>query len=121
MGTSKLAKRGGAWVGGASIFSGRPDPVWPVDQRNAKKLERIWESLKPWAGDLPSRPVLGYRGCLLRDRQSREWFAYENLVSLKARNVVISRRDDNHQFEKLLLASAPRGVLPNSLIEGRKG
>jgi hypothetical protein len=42
----------------------------------------------------------------------REWFAYGGVVTLKAGDPPESRQDKNRAFERLVLASAPRGVLP---------
>jgi hypothetical protein len=42
----------------------------------------------------------------------REWFAYGGVVRLKAGDRLESRQDKNRAFERLVLASAPKGVLP---------
>ena len=117
MATSKSTEKSGRWVGGALIFSGRPDPTWVIRETVAKQLEEIWASLASWAGAPPSAPVLGYRGVFLQDARKREWFAYGGVVTLKEDGRYESRRDSRRAFEKLLLASAPKGILPPDVLE----
>jgi hypothetical protein len=105
----------GHWVAGASLFSGRPDPTWPVSAKVARKLEALWHSLGEFSGRLPSPPPLGYRGCFLRDDRGREWRAFEGVVTLLAGSRAESRRDETRSFERMLLASAPAGALPEGL------
>jgi hypothetical protein len=112
MGISKLNETIKECIGGASIFSGRPDPTWSVGEEVAKKLEKIWGSLEPWTGEHPSAPPLGYRGCFIRCKPDIEWFAYEGVVTLKTPDGSESRIDKGKKFEKLLLSSAPEGLLP---------
>lgn len=108
----KLNKKFKECIGGASIFSGRPDPTWNVGEKVAKKLEEIWGSLEPWTGKHPSSPPLGYRGCFLRCKPDIEWFAYKGVVTLKIYKVSESRIDKDKKFERVLLSSAPKGLLP---------
>lgn len=121
MDTSKSNKNIDEWIGSALIFSGRPDPIWSVDKKTSKRLEEIWNSLENWIGKLPTPPILGYRGCILKAvKSNREWFAYGGNVTLKEANLSISRIDRECQFEKVLLASAPESIIPKSFIENVK-
>lgn len=117
--TSKSAKKKHTWIAGALIYSGRPDPTWGVSARVVKKLQKLWESLPP-AGEewKPPSGRLGYRGSFLRGTGNREWVACNGLVSLRTRVGMQVREDIARQFEKTLLSSAPKGVLPQGLIEG---
>jgi hypothetical protein len=115
MGTSKSSKRTGEWTGGALLFSGRPDPTWIVGRRNFKELETLWATLSPWSGPLTSASPLGYRGCFVRCPEMREWFAYGGVVTLKTGGQPESRQDKNRNFERLVLASAPKKLLPEHL------
>jgi len=112
MATSKSGKKATSWIGGALIFSGRPDPTWSVAGRAARKLESLWAGLPPSVGKLPAAPALGYRGAFLRDGGGREWFTYGGTVTLTTRSAVQSRLDPARQFEKKLLATAPPAQLP---------
>ena len=119
MGTSKSNRPAKGWTGEALLFSGRPDPTWRIDPLTAKKLAVIWTSLPPWAGSVPATPALGYRGCFARNNNSREWLVYRSMVTLSVAGRVESRRDAQQQFEKLLLASAPGGMIPLSFIAAK--
>jgi hypothetical protein len=103
-------------VGGAFLFSGRPDPTWTIPIDVVRQLREIWESLPPGtAGSLPA-PLLGYRGVFLKDASGREWTAYGGVVRLQTREDSQVRRDEARSFERTLLASAPDGALPPSLL-----
>lgn len=110
------------WTAGASVFSGRPDPVWEVKPSLAARLEKIWFSLKAEKIEPRPYPTLGYRGCFLRGPRGREWFAFGGVVELRFTGLSRSRlpasgrsefrRDPSKKFEQTLLASAPAGLLP---------
>jgi hypothetical protein len=116
MDISKLNKKFKECIGGSFIFSGRPDPVWNVREEVAKKLEQIWMSLEYRTGEHPSAPPLGYRGCFLRCKSDREWFAYGGVVTLKTSEGSESRIDKEKKFERLLLSSSPKGTFPKGIL-----
>ena len=98
------------WSAGASVFSGRPDPGWPVSDAVGEEIARRAEALPPAAEvELPEEPALGYRGSWLRAPDGREWRA--------GRGVVIrdgdARSDPLRAVEQAILATAPEGVLPH--------
>lgn len=101
----------------ALVFSGRPDPTWKIEESIVKELERIWDSLVPIHGEPQSAPSLGYRGCLIKCKSDIEWFVYKNLVTLKRSGKTESRDDNYRKFEKLIMSSAPQGLVPPSLKE----
>jgi hypothetical protein len=96
------------WTAGASVFSGRPDPTWEVDEALGERLAELWADLEPTAHAPPAAPPLGYRGVFLRDPSGREWHAAEGVVTLENER----RLDPDRRFEGELLASAPPGVVP---------
>jgi hypothetical protein len=118
MATSKSADSPPGWIAGARLFSGRPDPVWPVAPEMAHQLEEIWNLLpasKP-ATAAPAVPPLGYRGCFLRHSDGSEWSAFAGIVTRRSGTAAESRRDIGREFERAVLASAPAGILPTDLI-----
>jgi hypothetical protein len=118
MGTSKSTKQSDELIGGASIFSGRRDPTWTINQGIAGRLKALWDSMEPYtAGAPPSAPVLGYRGSFMRDEAGHEWFAYGGVVTLKGPEGAEARRDEKRAFEALLLSSAPEGEIPPQLLD----
>jgi len=117
--TSRSAEPQSNWVGGVLLFSGRRDPSWVIDEHVAQQLVSIWDTLTPQTGELPARPLLGYRGCFLRNHLGQEWLAYKEVVTLQMAGDSQSRSDPDRSFEKHLLASAPEGLLPPNLVEGK--
>jgi hypothetical protein len=117
MDTSK-SPEGEVFVAGVSVFSGRPDPTWPVPPEDARRLRAVWDSLGPHeGGPAPLPPVLGYRGCYLREQGGREWVAYRGVATLKSAGGAEARRDDGREFERQLLATAPEGSIPRPVLE----
>ena len=103
----------GDCTGTALVFSGRPDPEWQVTAEARARLQSIWSTLTPGAPAPPATPALGYRGCALRCPPGEEWLAYGGIVSHTAPSGVVDRRSDpTRTFERLLLSTAPDGLLP---------
>ena len=103
------------------IFSGRPDPTWKIEEPIMKELEKIWVSLVTMWEEPQSAPPLGYRGCLVICDSAIEWLAYKNWVTRKSRSMTESRFDRYRKFEKLVISSAPKGLVPLALIENERG
>ena len=102
--------------GCAFVFSGRPDPIWQVDEDLVQRLKDIWDELEPFIGQESSKPLLGYRGCSLRCTPGKVYSTYEGEVTKKSDNNIERRKDRARRFEKLLIATAPKGLLPDSLF-----
>jgi hypothetical protein len=64
------------------------------------------------ASAAPAAPVLGYRGCVLRAPDGREWRVAGGTVTAPAGEDAEMRADPGRRFERLVLASAPPGTLP---------
>jgi hypothetical protein len=117
--TSRSAKKK-EWTAGVFLYSGRPDPVWDIPERVGKRLQEVWKSLPMAEPQTGLRSAgLGYRGAFLRGPGQREWIAGNGLVLLRTPKGVETRRDDPREFEKILLTSAPKGLLPEGLMEGK--
>jgi hypothetical protein len=106
----------GEWIATTEIFSGRSNPEWQLEIREAESLVDLWKLLPQFKDDLPIPPTLGYRGCYLRDVfGDREWYAFGGVVSLEKIDGADRRVDEARQFERRLLGSAPSGMLPDSV------
>jgi hypothetical protein len=104
------------WTASALVYSGLRDPKWQVGEAVVKKLLAIWDDLPASSNTVPDTARLGYRGAVLRSPSGSEWTAFGGTVSLRSNNV--STRDDQaRRFEKTLLSSAPKGVLPEGKID----
>ena len=106
MATSRSTSETG-WIAGAYVFSGRPDPTWPIPPNIGEALLAIWELL-PAVGATAAPPALGYRGVFVHDPEGRIWTAYHDLVTFGGE----TRRDHERRFERAVLSSAPSGTLP---------
>lgn len=110
MATSKSPEK---WIAGARLYSGRRDPTWEISKEVAKKLLELWDALPPSSGAEPSTSRLGYRGVFLRGPGGREWKAFDGAASLSGHGGVEVRIDIAREFEKNLMASAPKDLLPD--------
>ncbi len=110
--TSKSDKNKQQWKSGALVYSGRPDPSWEVATEVAKSILTVWEGLDAWSGSIPMPPALGYRGCYLENDRGERWNIYHDYVEHTSRGSTVIRRDNDRVCEKLILGTAPKGVLP---------
>jgi len=108
MGTSGSSE---AWTAGARIYSGREDPGWRVPEEEAESIVSRWVQLPPAPSPPPQPPPLGYGGCWLRAPDGREWWAGDEVVATEGD----ARIDGGREVERLILATAPAGTLPESL------
>ena len=115
MATSRSSS-GEGWTASAQVFSGRPDPAWPVPRAVAEELVSLWEAMTPWSGPPPEPPQLGYRGASLADGR-RRWVAYRGRVTLTDEASGTSRRDEGRAFERRLVETAPPGLLPEWALD----
>jgi hypothetical protein len=118
MAISKSADPHNKWRAEALAFSGRPNPEWAVSEAEAGRLMQLWDSMKPATNSAVSIATLGYRGCALKGSENQEWLANRGVVSLRKSGTVIeSRGDPERDFERLLLLSAPEGLIPPGLAD----
>jgi hypothetical protein len=78
-----------------------------------KALLALWDELTETPGARMDAPPLGYRGCALRCEGHGVWHAFGGIVSFGD----ASRRDRERRFERLILESAPVGVIPEQIFE----
>jgi hypothetical protein len=101
---------------GAIIYSGVPDPDWQVEEEFFTGLENLWNSMPAYKGGLPDALPLGYKGCYIKCTGDTEFFAYNGVVTKRTLEGHEHRTDKERKFEKLLLDSAPEGLLPEKLF-----
>jgi hypothetical protein len=100
------------------VYSGRPDPNWPVDPETARHLIAMLDHLPSISRWPAPRSALGYRGVWLRSSDQHRWVAYDGVVVDEGvtgtEHMARTRRDDARVFERAVLATAPPGLLPSS-------
>jgi len=116
MATSRSADVNKTCRASAAIYSGRADPVWEVSASEAAALEEIWDQLSPSGRELPTPPALGYRGASLDCQPHEQWLAYGGVVTHVTGRAKEHRIDEQRRFERALLNTAPRGLLPLGLF-----
>ena len=62
------------------IFSGRPNPAWPLDEAAAGELRRRLAALSPSPAGAPEPPGLGYRGFVCTG-SGEAWRAFKGSVT----------------------------------------
>src|SRR6185436_17949859 len=112
MATSRSAKLKHACTATVSIFSGRRDPRWRVSVNTARRLKELWTQLERFESAPPSAPSLGYRGSVLDCGNEGRWYAYGEVVE----SGKSYRRDPGRTFERLLLGSAPKSLIPSEVL-----
>jgi hypothetical protein len=95
-----------------SIYSGRKNPTWEVSLKTAQRLGEIWMGLEPLDEAPPQAPPLGYRGTVLDCGSRGAWVACRGVIE----SGDIRKSDPGRTFERLLLESAPEGMIPRSVI-----
>jgi hypothetical protein len=119
MATSRSNDDATSWLAGVFLYAGRRDPTWKVPGRILRTLQKLWDSFPVAAQAMENPPAkLGYRGCFVRGSKNLEWTAFNGFVHLKTPSGIQTRLDVERVFEKGVLASAPKGLLPESLLEG---
>jgi hypothetical protein len=105
-----------AWTAKALIFSGRPDPNWPLSDADVARFMSLWNASPPTLDAMPAESRLGYRGCIVSDGAHAEWHAYNGLVVHASGNRQLARQDVDRNLERAIVSSAPAGLLPANLI-----
>jgi hypothetical protein len=116
MDTSKSGEASSDYVGEAVVFSGRKNPTWTVDASVGRQLEKIWSTLEATGEPLPQTSALGYQGCRLRHIGGGCWLAFQGRVERESGGIKETRVDSRREFEKLLLSTAPPGLVPASFL-----
>ena len=80
------------------LFSGRPNPRWPLNDDDVARLAELIDSLDPAHDRMPTTPGLGYRGFRFDDA-----WAYRGFV--QSRRGVLA--DPERRVEKFLAETLP--------------
>lgn len=94
------------------IYSGRPDPGWELSDKQAEEAWRIWNSLKEASFREGFPSILGYRGISITCEDGRQFFTYKEKARAEINNITTWKSDESRLFEKFLLSTAPKGMLP---------
>jgi hypothetical protein len=119
MGTLKFPDVAQWEWGGVSVFSGRPDPVWPITPEFSDSITSLWNEAELSETAPPPPPQLGYRGSFVKDVAMESVLqALDGFVTLeRASGKKEYRIDAGRAIEKKIIQSAPQGLLPDFISE----
>jgi|ERR1043165_9950622 len=102
---------GSEWIGEALVFSGRHNPTWSVPSDRVADLSSRWARMRRLDVPLEQPSRLGYQGVRLVGPQGR-WTAANGVVEYRDDRQIECRVDADGEWERLLLSTAPPGLLP---------
>lgn len=89
---------------------------WKVSKDIANKLLTEWKKLRTAFTSPAEKSVfLGYKGTRLIGSGNIELYSYGNTVTLKKGNIIETKQDRRRKFEKMILSTAPKGIVPQAL------
>ena len=104
------------WTCTAKLEMNETDPAWKLEHKTAVKILKLWDNLKSYINTPPkSSAFLGYKGTYLKSKEA-VWYSFGNTVVRMKDNIVESRQDKERRFEKTLLSTAPKGLIPETLF-----
>lgn len=104
------------WVCKAKLDFEEKQPVWGIEKTRAVRLLKVWNSLKTTLNATTTKSAyLGYGGTYIKSSDNSEWHIYNDTVTFRNNNTLETRIDKNRYFEKTILKTAPRGILPDAL------
>jgi hypothetical protein len=99
-----------SWTIIASIYSGRPDPRWEIDQDQVDRFMSLWQKagLSQTEASTPSRS--GYKG-LRMIGDEKQFIIYDEIITCIEKTRRTSKNDENRVIERFLLNTAPEKIL----------
>jgi hypothetical protein len=85
--------------------------MWSIDDELGRRFWRIW-TRSPAAKASPPASRLGYRGAFVRKPGGERVQAFSGLAWQEGIDRLDVRRDPDRRLERLVVGSAPDGMLP---------
>ena len=115
--TLKSNNNSNLWIGGAILFSGRSDPEWILEEKHVEHLMQIWNGLPSAPGNIIIPNILGYKGCFISTNDKKKWITFRGKVTFYENDKAIeSRIDTGRVFEKKIIDTAPKDVIPKAML-----
>ena len=78
---------------------------------------QIWNGLSSAPGNIVIPNILGYKGCFINTNDKKKWITFRGKVTYYENNKAIeSRIDTGRVFEKKIIDTAPKGIIPKALL-----
>lgn len=92
------------------------NPVWKIKPEDKQNLIKIWDKMQTKnLEEINMQNDIFYSGCQLSDDEGQNWFAYRGITVMKKDNITEIKKDENRKFEKKLLKTAPKNLIPEVL------
>ena len=103
----------------AKVFLPNADinPEWNIGQKEQKRLIEIWNKMKSYdVKEINFKNDIFYTGCQYNLDDGRNWFAYKGITVMRDGKITEVKKDENRNFEKKILKTAPKNVVPDVLF-----
>lgn len=107
MGISKLNRK--KWRCRLLIYSGRPNPQWPVNDPVADGWLKLCHEAPMAYDTVPDAAALGYRGVIFY-RGNDFYYIFNNHIRYMENEQSILKQDDDRKLEKEILSTAPKEI-----------
>ncbi len=78
---------------------------------------QIWSALPSAQGNIVIPNILGYKGCYISTNNKKKWITFRGKVTYYENNEAIDSRIDNGRiFEKKIIDTAPKDVIPKAML-----
>ncbi|MCE1165055.1 MAG: hypothetical protein LWX07_06610 [Bacteroidetes bacterium] len=104
------------WICRALIFSGLKDPEWKITASEAEEILSALDTENKTDDFALEEDVSGYRGCVLKSPGGVYWRAFNGVVKVNDNGKIFFCIDVGRKFEKLLIGSAPAGIIAGNLL-----
>ena len=103
----------------AKVFLPSADinPEWNISQKDKTKLIDLWNKMQAYdVKEISLKNDIFYTGCQYNLDDGRNWYAYKGITVMRDGNITEVKKDENRNFEKKLLKTAPKNVVPDVLF-----
>lgn len=107
MGISRSNKK--KWRCRLLIFSGRPDPQWPVSDEQAEGWLNSMVQAPQEKVDVPDASALGYRGVVLY-RGNDYYYLFDGHIRYLENEKSVIKADAGRTLENIMLQTAPAEI-----------
>jgi hypothetical protein len=90
---------------------------WKLNEQSKKKLLHSFSKRKfNYYKNIFKIPQIGYQGCLL-NLPPDNIYVFRNVIINKCKEILIMYSDNNRRFEKEILSTAPKNIIPDIICE----
>jgi hypothetical protein len=92
------------------------NPAWKIKDKDKQNLIKIWDDMHSnELEDITVHKDIMYSGCQFSSDDGRNWFTYRGMTIMRKDNITEIKKDENRKFEKKLMKTAPKNLIPEVL------